>query len=196
MTFWPGFRFGAAGKISQFDERIVERPAGADDADVVRRIFDERGDAAIRVAEQNHLRTREADGRNAPDQTVGGQHRQVFADPVAAAEVNLQVRHQLAGSRMTTLASLSFHGDLPLPAEQRAKLVVFARGGGGLQRLKAAVAGFRGGDCRFLEQFAAGHDGVGGGAGQLLRGVREAEQRQKQTADGEFEAAGRALAAG
>src|ERR1035441_4137626 len=50
------------GKIAQFDEFSVQRPGRSDNAGVASFILDPRGDFAVRVAQQNHLRTRETDG--------------------------------------------------------------------------------------------------------------------------------------
>ena len=44
----------------------------------------------------------------------------------------------------------------------------------------------------FLEQFAAGQNGVGGPVRQLPGGIDGPEQRQKQAADAEFEVRDRA----
>ena len=100
---------------------------------------------AIRVADQNHLRVRVADGRNAAHQAVGGQHGQIFADAIAAAEVNLDGVPPIGGVAHDDVGELEFPRRLPLPAEQRAELVVFPRRGGGLRGLNAAAARFRGG---------------------------------------------------
>ena len=106
------------------------------------------------------------------------------------------VRHQLAGSRMTTLASFNFHGGCCCqPTSARSwsfsRAVAAVCNCWTFKPLIFALEIFN-----LLEQFAAGQNGVGGGDGQLLRGVGEAEQRQKQTADGEFETGRSRAAAG
>jgi len=115
----------AAGKIGQLDERSVHRAAGADNARVVRRIVNERGDAAIRVANQKDLGTRVADGGNPADQALGGEDRQVFADAVTAAEVNLHGAPPVGWVAQDNITELEFPRRLLLPAEQRVELVVF-----------------------------------------------------------------------
>ena len=81
------------------------------------------------------------------------------------------VRHQLAGSRRM----------------MRAELVVFARGRGGLQILDLQLLVFALEGFNFLEQLAAGQEGVGGAARKLPGGADGSEQGQKQAADAEFE---------
>ena len=187
-----GFQIRVAGQIGQI--RRVNCPAArrGDDAHVVRRIEDARGNAAARVANQNDLRTRVADGRNAADQAVGGQHGKVFADAVALAEVNLNGAPPVGRVAQDDAGELEFPRLLPLPADERAELVVFARGGGGLRVLDFEAAGFRGGEFRFPGAIRCGAERCRRPGRQLPGGVDGPEQRQKQSADGEFEMRNRA----
>ena len=130
---FTGLQIGIAGKIGQFDQRTVQRPAGADDAHVVRLVFHPRRNTAIRIAEQSHLRARVTDGRNAPHQAVSGQHGQIFTESVPAAEVNLHGAPPIRRVSQDDVGEFEFPWRLPLPAEERAQLVVFTRDGGGLQ---------------------------------------------------------------
>ncbi len=98
----------------------------------------------------------------------------------------------VGGIAQDDAGELEFPRLLPLPADERAELVVFARGCGGLRILdfKPLVFVLEGFD--FLEQFAPGQKGVGGPVRQLPGGVGGPEQRQEQSADAELEVRNRA----
>ena len=102
------------------------------------------GHLAVRVADQNHLRVRVADGRDPAHQAVGGQHGQIFADAVAAAEVNLHDVPPIGGVAHDDV------GELEVPrasaaASRKARAVArFPAPWRRLARLEREAARFRG----------------------------------------------------
>ncbi len=147
-------------------------------------IDDARRNPATRIAHQHDLRARVADGRNAAHQSVAGQHRQVFADAVAAAEVNFNRAPPVRRVAQDDAGQFELPRRLLLPADVRAELVVFLEKGGGLQILDFKPLIFEAEIFNFLEQPAAGHDGVHRRAGQLADGIDGSEERREQTAAG------------
>ena len=131
-----------------------------------------------------------ADGRNASHQSVGGQHGQIFADAVAAAEVNLHGAPPVGRVAHDDVGKFELPRRLPLPAKKRAELVVFLRHRGGLRGLNAKLLVVVAKRFQLAEQFAPRQGSVGGGDWQLLGGAGQAEQRQKPAPDGEFQRGG------
>ena len=68
---------------------------------------------------------------------------------------------------------------------------IFAGGFLGLHGLKTKLLVFAAERLIFLQQFAAGGDGVTGFIGELIRGVSQAEQGKEQAADAHFETGSR-----
>ena len=136
---------------------------------------------------------RQANGGNPAHQAVGVKTGRLVVMPSWLPRSISMVRHQLAGSRVTTLASLNFHGCCRCQPYRSRKLVVFLRSGLRLDLLHFEAAGFRWrrGSISWSSS-RRGRTLSARSAGQLLGGIGEAKKRQKQTAEGEFEAAGSA----
>ena len=81
---------------------------------------------------------------------------------------------------------------LLLPAEQFAESRIFTERSFGLKRLHPELLVFAAKRCVLLDQFRAGRDRIAGFIEDLVRGIGEAEQRQEQTANGNFQSRGRA----
>ncbi len=111
---------------------------------------------------------------------------------VAFAEINLDRAPPVGRVAQDDAGEFEFPRLLPLPADERAELVVFEGDGVGLLLADFEFLIFAPQVFNFLEQFAAGQDGVGGPVRQLAGGVDGPEQRQKQAADAEFEMRNRA----
>ncbi len=109
---------------------------------------------------------------------------------VARTEVNLHGAPPVRRVAQDDVGELEFPGHLPLPAERQTELVVFAGGGPGLQGLDFELVVFAAEIPDLLKQFTAREGGIGDRDRELLRGIGEAQQRQKQTAKRELQACG------
>ena len=149
---------------------------------------------AVRVPQQHHLRAGETDRRNPAHQAIGGEHRQVHSQPVAAAEVNLHRAPPVGWVAEDHVGQLELPGRLALPAKKLPQPVVFAGSVFVPAWPGCATAGSPGAGSRSAAAVrAAGMTVSPASAASLLRRPGQAEQRQKQAANAQLQA-GRRLA--
>jgi hypothetical protein len=120
------FEVFGPGQKPHFDDIRMHGAGGPDNPRVASFVVDASGDFAIGIAEQDDVRAGEADRVHAPDQEpLRAQHRQVVAEAIAAAKINLDIAPPIRGFAQHDVSEFEFPFLVLLPGQVLAQARIF-----------------------------------------------------------------------